>query len=147
MDILKRLLAAFIVGLALVVAVNLMITAVYHPPGSTEYPVWLIINWFMAVAVPLLLVVNSIRKRALAADDGDVPLTRGYMRNYLEVNVTFYASIALTILFFWNWLAFWFPNEPEAVLLIHLGMWPFFHPVYVAVSLATGSHLWRAPSR
>ena len=46
--VVKRVAAVFLVAMAVAVAVNLMLTPVYHD-GSPEDPVWRILNWFMAV--------------------------------------------------------------------------------------------------
>ena len=64
MDALRRFLAAFLVAIAVVAAANLILTPVYHD-GSPDYPVWRIVNWFMAAGVLVALAVNFMRRRAL----------------------------------------------------------------------------------
>ena len=64
MDVLKRILAVFLVLTAVAVALNLILPPVYHD-GSPEYPVWRILNWFMAAAVLVALVVSYLRRRTL----------------------------------------------------------------------------------
>ena len=46
MEIVRRLLGVFLVVIAIVVAINLMATPLYHD-GSEDYPIWKIVNWFM----------------------------------------------------------------------------------------------------
>ena len=66
MEIVRRLLGVFLVVIAIVVAINLMATPLYHD-GSEDYPIWKIVNWFMAIGVVVALITNAMRKRALGA--------------------------------------------------------------------------------
>ena len=54
-DMLKRLIAVYLIGLAVIVAVNFMIVPVYHEPGTEAYPVWEVLNWFQAVSIIIAL--------------------------------------------------------------------------------------------
>ena len=138
MDIVKRLLAVFLVVTALAAAVLLIATPLYHD-GSPEYPHWKIMNWFMAFAVPVALIVSYLRKRALG-DDPDVS-------EYVRVGATYYAAIVLTMLFFWEW--FWTLNpESETGLAAtsHMVYFPIMDALFVVVCLATGRYLWSRAS-
>jgi multisubunit Na+/H+ antiporter MnhB subunit len=137
MNALRQLIAVYLVGLAVVVAVNYMIVAVYHEPGSEAYPVWEVLNWFQAVAIVIALVVHSLRKRDLGGDENG-PVTRGYV----GVNLAFYGSIILTLWFFANWLATFYPHEPPMAAQAHMNMWPFINVLAVTVTGAAGMHLW-----
>ena len=64
MDVAKKILGAVLAVTGLVVAVHLMVTPLYHD-GSPDYPVWEIMNWFMAVGVLVMLAVACLRKRTL----------------------------------------------------------------------------------
>ena len=141
MAALKRVLAVYLIGIAVVTGVNWIATPVYHD-GTSNYWIWETINWFMAVAVVIVLVVNAIRKRLLCRrEEGDRTITR----DYLEVNLAFAASVVLTLWYFWNWFASLNPgSEPEVVGLIHLEWWAFINPLGVLVYAYTGAHLWRA---
>ena len=140
-DMLKRLIAVYLIGLAVIVAVNFMIVPVYHEPGTEAYPVWEVLNWFQAVSIIIALIVHGLRKCALVKDE-DGLLTR----EYLEVNLAFYGSIILTIWFFWNWLAIFFPHEPPMAAQSHTNMWPFINVLVVTVTSVAGVHLWRKTS-
>ena len=50
MSALQRILAVILVATAIVIAVNWVITPIYHN-GSAEYPVWKVLNWFMGFAI------------------------------------------------------------------------------------------------
>ena len=57
MSILIRAAAAYLVLLAAVVAVNFIVTPLYHPGGDEPFTVWEILNWFMAVGMVIALAV------------------------------------------------------------------------------------------
>ena len=135
MDILKRVLAAFLVLTAIAVVLNLMLTPVYHD-GSAEYPVWKILNWFMAAGVLVALAVSFQRRRAQGSEEADA-LT------YLRTSAAWYGSIVLTMLFFWGW--FWTLNpdsETGDAVTSHLVYFPIVDALFVVVALTTGRHLW-----
>ena len=48
MSILTRLIAVYLALVAAAVAVNFIITPLYHPGGDAPFPVWAVLNWFMA---------------------------------------------------------------------------------------------------
>ena len=100
MDMVKRLLAIFLVATAVATALNLILTPVYHN-GSAAYPVWEILNWFLAAAVLVSLVVSILRRLALRSEKAST-------LEYVRTSMTFYGAIALTMLFFWEW--FWTLN-------------------------------------
>lgn len=137
---LKRALAIYLLGIALLVGINWVATPLYHD-GTANYWTWEILNWFMAVAMVMVLVVNTIRKhRFCRREECDKAITR----DYLEINLAFAASIVLALWYFWNWFASLNPgSEPEVVGLIHLEWWAFINPIGVLVYAYTGAHLWR----
>ncbi len=135
MGIAKRVLAVFLVLTAIAVALNLMLTPVYHD-GSDEYTVWKIVNWFMAAAVVVALVVSFQRRRALAGVEAGTLA-------YLRTSVAYYGAIVLTMLFFWGW--FWTLNpdsETGEAVTSHMVYFPIVDALFVVVALATGRHLW-----
>ena len=132
---LKRVLSVFLIIIAFAVFFNLILTPVYHD-GSPDYPVWKVLNWFMAVAVVISLVVNFRRRFAI----GDWRFTD--LENLL-VSTTYYASIALTMLFFWGWL--WTLNpesETGDAVTSHVFYFPLMNTIFVIVALTTGRYLW-----
>jgi hypothetical protein len=134
-DVLKRILAVFLVAIGVVVALNLILTPVYHD-GSPEYPLWRIVNWFMAVGVLVALVVNLWRRRTLAKDAS--------ILEYVRTSVAFYGTIVLTMLFFWEWLWTLNPDsETGNAITSHIVYFPIVDALFVVVALATGRHLWK----
>ena len=135
MDRVKQLLAVFLLVTGLAVALNLILTPVYHD-GAAEYPVWRVMNWFMAVGVLAALAVGYLRKRDLGSDGTSTI-------EYLRVNAAYYGAIVLTTLFFWEW--FWTLNpgsETGDAVTSHLIYFPIVDSLYVVLALATGRHLW-----
>ena len=135
MNMAKRILAVFLVATAIAVALNLMLTPVYHD-GSPDYPAWEVLNWFMAGAVVVALVVGYLRRRALRSEEASA-------LDYARVSMAYYGSIVLTMLFFWGW--FWTLNpdsETGDAVTSHLIYFPVVDALFVVVALATGRHLW-----
>ncbi len=138
MDVAKRILGAILAVTGLVVAVHLMVTPLYHD-GSPDYPVWEIMNWFMAVGVLVMLAVACLRKRALGNREADGPAASEYLR----VNLVYYGSIVLTMLFFWEW--FWSLNpssETGDAITSHIIYFPLVDALYTVLALSIGRRLW-----
>ncbi len=139
MGILKRVLAVIHIVLAIAVGLNWIATPLYHD-GSDSYPVWEFLNYFMAAAVLVALIVNFLSKRALDREKSDGSLNRPYF----EANLAFYASIVLALWYYWNFFGSLFPEtESAAVGLIHLEMWTLINPLFVLTTGVTGFRLWR----
>ena len=136
MDFLKRIVSIYLVLTALAVFFNLMLTPVYHD-GSPDYPVWDYINYFMAAGVLLALLIAFLRKKAAAdpyASDADT----------LWANIFFYASIALTMLFYWQYLWLRFPeSETGDAVTSHIIYFPLVDALYTIVALDAARYLWR----
>ncbi len=136
MDLVKRILAVFLVATGVAAAVLLIATPLFHD-GSPEYPVWKVLNWFMAAGVLIILVVAYLRKHVRGADELIVT-------EYLRLNLVYYGAIALTMLFFWEW--FWTLNpdsETGGAVTSHLVYFPIMDALFVALALSVGRRLWR----
>ena len=75
MSALKRILGFILVATAIVVGVNWVITPIHHD-GSPQYPVWKVVNWFMAFSVLVALIANIARKRAVGNEGSDIVQSR-----------------------------------------------------------------------
>ena len=138
MSAVKRIAAIYLILVAVVAGVHWIVSPLYDN-SSGEYPVWVILNWFMASTIIVALDRNIRGKLALWGTDPDVPLTG----RRVQVNLLFYATIVLTLWYFWNWFYGFFPqNEPEVVGLIHLEMWTLINPLFVLTIGVTGFSLW-----
>ena len=141
MDQLRRVVAIALVVLAVAVGLNLMLTPVYHDGGDT-YPVWQVLNWFMAVAVIVALLISYHRVRSLTGGPTDT-----VTREYLGASAMLYGSIALIIIFYWNWLWSLFPdNEVGLAAQSHISHYPWMDVLFTCVVGSAGLYLWRAVS-
>ena len=129
-NIALRIVAAYQMLLAVAVAVNFIITPLYHPGGDEPFTVWEVLNWFMAVSVVIVLLGSFARKRAMDAGEADT-------RTSLEVNIVFYAALGLFLWYFWNWFGV-FSDQDSGTL------WAFIDPLFVLVVGPSGLRIWRA---
>lgn len=150
MAILKRAIAVFLLLMAAAV-IFLWITSptLLVDNSDGNYPMWERLNWLMGLAsIPIMLLVSIVRKARLCRQEraeGGSAITR----DYIEVNLCLAAAIVVTMWYYWNWFQIILPTDEDSLLLleIHLGFWGFIHPVYVFLSLATASFLWRCAGR
>ena len=136
MDLVKRILAVFLVATGIAAAALLIATPLFHD-GSPDYPAWKVLNWFMAAGALIILVVSYMRKHVRGADELIVT-------EYLRLNLVYYGAIALTMLFFWEW--FWTLNpdsETGDAITSHLVYFPLTDALFVALALSVGRRLWR----
>ena len=138
MNIVKLILAVFLIATGLAAALLLMATGLIHD-GSEDYPLWKVMNWFMAVGVVVVLVVSCARKRSMGGGGDDV----AGMREYVAVNAAFYGAIVLTMLFFWEW--FWTLNpesETGDAVTSHLVYFPIMDALFTCLAITTAANLW-----
>jgi hypothetical protein len=141
MDMLSKLLGVALGVIAVGVAAHFIFDPFYEDAVNTGR-MWNVVNWFMAFGVVVALIVNYLRKRALGGSEPDGPTTREYM----EVNLVFWAAIMLALWFFWNWFDDLTTGEGpqgDGRLLI----WSLINPLFVVVAGITSLHLWRGGSR
>ena len=135
MDMAKRILGVFLVATGLAAAVLLMATPLFHD-GSADYPLWKILNWFMAAGVVVVMVTAFLHKRALGSREADTA-------EQVCVSLAFYGAVVLTMLFFWEW--FWTLNpdsETGEAVTSHMVYFPIMDALYVVLTLAVGQRLW-----
>ena len=138
MNTVRGILAVYLAITAVAVALLLAFTPLIHD-GSPEYPIWGVLNWFMAPGAVAVLVVSVMRDRSVARR-GDAP----DLLERISVSAALYGSIALFMLFFWEWL--WSLNpesETGNAVISHMIYFPIMDVLYVAVCVATARYLWR----
>ncbi len=99
---LKKLTGAYLIVVAAVVAVFFIINTVLAE--SFDFDVlttWYVLDVLMLIGLVVALICNFFAKRDI---EGPEP-TGAITRQYLEVNVLFYLTVAVTILFLHNWLS------------------------------------------
>ena len=136
MDAIKRIAALYLALTALAVFFNLILTPVYHD-GSPDYPVWEIINYFMAAGTLFALAASYLRRRAASNPDTSAA-------DRVWANVLCYAAIALAMLFFWGWIWTLNPDsETGEAVTSHLIYFPLVDALFVIVTLDAARWLWR----
>ena len=131
----NRIIPVFLFVMAIAVAVNLILTPVYHD-GSDNYAIWKIMNWPMAAGVVVVMIASFIRYRAAKQVDAD-------SMGSLRASLVFYGAITLTMLFFWNWI--WTLNpDSETGLAVnsHMIHFPLTDALFTVIGLSTAKHLW-----
>ena len=98
MFIARTMIAIGLLAVSIVVAAHFILTPFYQNTMDIGL-MWDILNWFMAVAAIIALIVNYHRFQVTDGQSGDGPVTR----QYLQVNVALFASILLVIWILWNW--------------------------------------------
>ena len=127
----RRLAAIYLFLLALVVAGHYFAFPLYDRGPDPDVTAWLIIDWFSAAGLILLLIATFAWKRALPADPG--------WREYLEANVLFYLTVATALSYFPNWfLAEWGDADRQL-----WDVWAFIDAAIPILSVAAGLRLWR----
>ena len=136
MDNVKRIAALYLVLTALAVFFNLILTPVYHD-GSPDYPVWEIVNYFMAAGTILALATSYLRRRAAGNPDTSTA-------DRVWANVFCYAAIALAMLFFWGWIWTLNPDsETGEAVTSHLIYFPHRRRILCNCHLDAARWLWR----
>ena len=139
MALLNRVLAAFLVAVGFLAWANLMATPLYHD-GSPDYPVWRVLNYFMAAAVLIMLVKGLLMRRGHAAREAE----GGDTIEHLRVSIAFYGTIILAMLFFWEW--FWTLNvesETGDAVTSHVIYFPIVDALLVVLAVLIGRRFWQ----
>ena len=139
MALAQRVLAVYLVVVGFLAWANLIATPLYHD-GSPDYPVWRILNYFMALAVLIMLVKGFTMRREHAAGEADGCDTLEHLR----VSFAFYGAIVLAMLFFWEW--FWTLNiesETGDAVTSHVIYFPIVDALLVVLALLIGRRFWQ----
>ena len=106
MSILKQIAAIYLIAVSALAGLHWIITPLYDN-SSGDYPVWVILNWFMASTIIVALDRNIRSKLALRGSDPDAPLTG----RRVQANLLFYVTIVLTLWFFLELVLRLLPSE------------------------------------
>ena len=99
MHILQRVLGGYAMVIAVAVAVNFILTPFFFDNWS-GYPIWDVLHFFMAAAILIVFVASCWDMWRLCKEGDEADLKR-----YVSVNVAFFATGVLLLLFFSNWAA------------------------------------------
>ena len=136
----RRIGALVLALISLAVGIHFVFGSLYQDAVDV-IGVWSVLDWFMAAGILIALVVHFKAKQALDQDGAGDSVTR----RYLEVNLAFYATVLLSLWFFWNWFDFLTSgDEPQGTT--NLVNWMLIDPLIAVVMGVTGLRLWRDAS-
>ena len=136
MAALKKLLAGYMVGVAVFVAFWFVCNPFFEAPG-----VWDVANYLMAVALVLALASYARRSSREARETG-LSASRGPMK----VNLGLYLTAGLTILFFRNWFLEISGQGDESSATTGM-VWIVVNVLFPLVAGTAGLFLWRESAR
>lgn len=96
----KRVVGLYLALVALVVVAQFVAFPLYaddHADAAND--TWLILDWFMAAGLALMLVITCRAKRSCDAESG------ADTRQWVRSNAMFYGTVLLAIAFVPNWFA------------------------------------------
>ena len=136
---LKKLAGAYLVLLAIVVAVFFIINN-FLTEVIDVMTVWLALDVLMLIGLAIGLIYNYGRKRA--ADSGNE--SDGVTRGYFEANVPFFVTAGVAILFLHNWFAL-LANGSDYLDGNHQSwvIWAVVDTMLPIILGITGCHMWK----
>ena len=134
MHTLQRVLGGYLMVIALAVAVNFIITPFFFD-NESGYPIWDVLDYFMAVAILIAFAASCWDKWSLCKEGDEADLKR-----YVSVNVAFFATGVLLLLFFSNWAAHLVKHET----LEDWTIWAIIDAILPPILGAAGLRLWRS---
>ncbi len=139
MAILRRVGAVYLVAVALAVAVFFVINQ-FLDDSVDVVQVWSVLDVPMVIGLAAAFIFNLSRKMEEGARDPEAGVTR----RYLEVNLAFYVTAAVSILFLHNWFSL-LANGPDSLDGNHQAwvIWAFVDTALPLLLAATGFSLWR----
>lgn len=137
MDVIRKLLAVYLSVVAFLVAVHFVFNSFYRETLDVV-DVWSVLDWPIALAIVIALVVRFRRKLALKRE-----ADQAISREYVEANVAVYGTALVALWFFSNWFTFLnLGTEGESVA--NVVVWALVDALIVLVLAATGLYLWRS---
>ncbi len=140
--IIKYVLGTYQIIIALAVGIYYCFGSAMPIERDPWLTIWQFLDLTMVVALAIAISVSVIRKRGLSGDTSD-----GITREYLNAHASLYASLAVAMIFLWNWTTFvLFPDSGNS------DVWPHPEWSYVDVFLplvvgSNGFYLWRSASK
>lgn len=138
MQMLKKPLSVILGLIALAVLLHFVLSSFYPDSWDVDL-MWNVLNWFMAFGVIVALALTYVHKRGVGA--GDVGTN-----TFICVNVAFYATAFLAILFFWNWFDDLTVGE-DGQGQTHRNYWVLIDALFVIIAGAISAHIWGDTTR
>ena len=137
-----KLVGAYLVIVGVAVAVFFIVNTLLAD-ALDVFSIWQILDVLMAIGLVLALIFNYRRKRDVESDEQ----AESTSRSYLESNVLFYLTAAVTIIFFHNWFAL-LANGADYLDGNHQAwvIWAFVDTLLPITFGVTGCRIWREAS-
>ena len=131
-----RKLVALYLGIVGVAVAGQFVLQSFYDSVEDAVDAWAITDWFMAVALVLIVAIGIHEKRAAGHDPG-APVTR----SWLTASAALYAAYFISLLFFWNWFTFEWGrsgavDDPQ--------FWAVIDPAVALLAISTSLRAWRA---
>lgn len=141
MAAIHRLFAVYLLLVGVAVGAYFVISPLYAGQAGWDdaHDIWGILNWFMAVAAGLLVLITFVATRALAGDASSW--------DKFVANGRFHIAVALLLGFFSNWFAdSWGPTnaEGDAFLVVSV-LWVVIDIAMPILAVEVALKLWREP--
>ena len=124
---LPRLVAALLLGSAIVVAAHFISSHFYSDAIEVE-DIWYVLNWIMAAGVLFALAYNFMRRRAESGN--------------LGASVAFYVTVLLALWFFWSWFSELTSEPDSSGDTARSIMWILVDGLYPVVTGGVACRLW-----
>ena len=137
---LRRVGGVYLIAVAVAVAVFFIVNT-FLDDTLDVLQVWYALDVLMLIALAAALIFNYSRKTEVGGRDPE----SGVTLRYLEVNVAFYATAAVTILFLHNWFSL-LAQGGDSLVDNHRAAWVIWAFVDTALPLVvgvTGCAMWR----
>ena len=139
MNGIKRLVCVYMLATAVAVAVFFIVSTFLGGLVSVLI-VWHVLDVMMLIGLATALAFNIHQKIHISVPDGNEAVTRAY----LEANVTFYATLGVSLVFLYNWFRFINGSEGDVTNDI---IWIIVDTMVPTALGVTGCRLWREGSR
>ena len=150
MEAIRKLFGVYLMAVATVVAVWFIINS-FFVDSFEVINVWFVLDILMVVGLAVALVFNYSRKRE---EEADREPGEAVTRRHMEVNVAFYLTAGITILFLHNWFSLLALGDERSLGLGgDMGLnhqawviWAFVDTLLPLTLGVTGCAMWRESS-
>ncbi len=127
-NLFNRILGAYLIALAVVIAIQFTVELTYESAQITSLQVWFVLDWFSLVGFVICVVVNFLYMRS----NNDVD---SITWDKLASSIAFYVSVGLTMAFLHNFVGTLVGGKDDLLF------WKFINVVQMPLFAATGFRL------
>lgn len=128
LNLLNRIFSAYLIALAVVIAIQFTVELTYESAQITSIQVWFVLDWFSLVGFVICVAGNFLYMRS--SNDGD-----SITWDKLASSIAFYVSVGLTMAFLHNFVGTLVGGKDDLLF------WKFINVVQIPLFAATGFRL------